>query len=112
MKHIAAAALTDLITAQRSGLPAMLLDVREAWEVEIGRIEVAGADHLGLPMGSIAQRFGELDPAQPIVCICHHGVRSAQVAAFLERQGFESVYNLTGGTDAWSTQVDARLTRY
>ena len=83
MKQIAAATLPDLIAAHRSGLPAMLLDVREAWEVEIGRIEVAGADHLDLPMGSIAQRFGELDPAQPIVCICHHGLRSAHFPKLL-----------------------------
>ena len=36
------------------------------------------------------------DPAQPVACICHHGARSAQVVAFLERSGFESVYNLAG----------------
>ncbi|HEX7441134.1 MAG TPA: rhodanese-like domain-containing protein, partial [Caldimonas sp.] len=46
------------------------------------------------------------------VCICHHGARSAQVVAFLERQGFESVYNLAGGIDAWSLQVDPEVPRY
>lgn len=49
---------------------------------------------------------------QPIVCICHHGVRSAQVVAFLERQGFGAVYNLAGGIDAWSQQIDADVPRY
>jgi rhodanese-related sulfurtransferase len=38
--------------------------------------------------------------SQPIVCICHHGVRSLQVVAFLERNGYPSVYNLAGGIDA------------
>ncbi len=112
MKQVDAAALRELVAALGGDPPAMLLDVREPWEVALGQIEVAGAIHLAVPMNSIAQRLGELDRAQPTVCICHHGMRSAQVATFLEHRGFESVYNLTGGTDAWSAQVDARLPRY
>ncbi len=54
----------------------------------------------------------ELDAARPVVCICHHGVRSAQVVAFLQRQGYPQVYNLAGGVDAWSTQVDPAVPRY
>ena len=34
-------------------------------------------------------------------------MRSQQVVAFLQRQGFESVYNLTGGIDAWSLMLEA-----
>ena len=48
----------------------------------------------------------------PIACICHHGARSAQVVAFLLQQGFDDVYNLAGGIDAWSTQVDPAVPRY
>jgi len=48
----------------------------------------------------------------PIVCICHHGVRSAQVVAFLDRLGFDSAYNLAGGIDAWSQLVDPGVPRY
>ena len=59
-----------------------------------------------------AERLAELDPAQPILCICHHGMRSAQVVAFLERAGFDSVYNLAGGIDAWSARVDPAVPRY
>ena len=65
-----------------------------------------------IPLASIPDMLDGLDPAQPIVCFCHHGVRSLQVVAFLERQGFESVYNLAGGIDAWSLQVDPRVPRY
>lgn len=90
----------------------LLLDVREPWEVQLAAIQVPGADMLNLPMGQIPQRLGELDPAQPILCICHHGMRSAQVVAFLERAGFDSVYNLAGGIDAWSAQVDPSVPRY
>jgi rhodanese-related sulfurtransferase len=90
----------------------LLLDVREPWEFEIAAIRIAGATTLNLPMGQIPQRLAELDPAQPILCICHHGMRSAQVVAFLERAGFDSVYNLAGGIDAWSAQVDPAVPRY
>lgn len=94
------------------GMAPLLLDVREPWEVQRAAIELDGATTLNLPMGQIPQRLAELDPAQPILCICHHGVRSAQVVAFLERAGFESVYNLAGGIDAWSTKVDPAVPRY
>ena len=90
----------------------MLLDVREPWEFQLAAIRIDGATTLNLPMGQIPQRLAELDPAQPILCICHHGMRSAQVVAFLERAGFESVYNLAGGIDAWSTRVDPGVPRY
>lgn len=97
--------------AAEAGEP-LLLDVREPWEVRLAAIRLPGSATLNLPMGQIPQRLAELDPAQPILCICHHGVRSAQVVAFLERAGFESVYNLAGGIDAWSTQVDPSTPRY
>ena len=51
-------------------------------------------------------------PHVPIVCICHHGGRSMHVAMFLARQGFENVYNLTGGVDAWARQVDSAMPTY
>ena len=54
----------------------------------------------------------ELDRERPIVCICHHGARSLQVAHFLERQGFPEVINLTGGIHAWSTEVDPSVPTY
>ena len=91
---------------------ALMLDVREAWEVQRARIELAGAGTLHIPMQEIPDRLAEVNPAQPIVCICHHGVRSAQVVAFLQRQGHVQVYNLAGGVDAWSTQVDRAVPRY
>ena len=90
----------------------LLLDVREDWEVQLAPVTVADLRCLHIPMNDIPSRVAELDPAQPVVCICHHGARSAQVVAFLERQGFDAVYNLAGGSDAWSSQVDASVPRY
>ena len=58
-----------------------LLDVREPWEVAIAALP----DAVAIPMGRIVAEADALDPARPVVCICHHGVRSLQVAAYLAR---------------------------
>jgi rhodanese-related sulfurtransferase len=91
---------------------ALLLDVREPWEVELAAIRLPGVVHKNIPLTHIPERMSELDASQSIVCICHHGVRSLQVVAFLQRHGFESVYNLAGGIDAWSAEVDPTVPRY
>mgnify|MGYP001620129242 CR=1 FL=1 len=86
----------------------LLLDVREPREFEYCRID---GSYL-LPIGQVTERHGELKPEQEVVVICHHGVRSMQVARFLEHTGFASVYNLQGGVDAWSREVDAGMPKY
>jgi rhodanese-related sulfurtransferase len=86
----------------------LLLDVREAWEYQTCRIE--GACHM--PMQEVPRRLAELDPGSDVVAICHHGVRSMRVAVFLARQGFERVYNLSGGIDAWARSVEPAMPVY
>ena len=100
------------LRAHCAARPSLLLDVREAWEVALAVIRIDGAQWLDIPMNQLPARLSALDRTRSIVCICHHGVRSAQVVAFLDRQGFESVYNLAGGIDAWSTRIDANVPRY
>lgn len=85
-----------------------LLDIREPWEIELARVD--GAVHI--PMGEIPGRLGELDRDRPVVVMCHHGVRSRQVALFLEQSGFQQVLNLAGGIDAWSMEVDPDVASY
>ncbi|MBV8771261.1 MAG: rhodanese [Deltaproteobacteria bacterium] len=85
-----------------------VLDVREAQEVATAAFP--GAIHL--PMSEIASRVRELDPAAEWVVICHHGIRSAQVAMYLAQIGFERVGNLVGGIDRWSLVVDHSIPRY
>ena len=53
-----------------------------------------------------------LDPAQEIIVICHHGIRSRQVALFLKARGFSNVINLRGGMDAWARHTDTSLPTY
>ena len=84
-----------------------LLDVREPWEFELARIEGSKL----IPMGELAGRVSELDPARETVVICHHGNRSAYVARALQRAGFTKVFNLEGGVDAYS-DVDGLVPRY
>ncbi len=106
MKQISAPALHALLSAE--GEKPALLDVREPWEWQLARIE--GARHM--PMGEVPGRVEELDKAHPTVVICHHGMRSLQVVAFLQRQGFADLHNLEGGIDAWSRQVDPGVALY
>lgn len=90
----------------------VLLDVREPFEVQTASIKPEGVTVLHIPMGVIPPRLAELDPSQPVACLCHHGGRSMQVAAFLENRGFAHVANITGGINAWSMQVDPSVPRY
>lgn len=88
--------------------PPLLLDVREDWEYAIARLP----DSLLIPMGQIPARHETLPRDRPLVVYCHHGMRSAQVVAFLSGHGFTQVHNLAGGIDAWSVQIDGALPRY
>ncbi len=90
-----------------SGERPFMLDVREPWEVAAAAL--AGATNI--PMGEIPSRLAELDPDRETVVLCHHGIRSAQVAIYLARNGFERVVNLAGGIDAWSA-IDPAVPRY
>jgi rhodanese-related sulfurtransferase len=89
-------------------VPPQVLDVRETWELD--RARIAGVVHV--PMGQLPGALDALDPLQPVVCLCHHGARSAQVALFLDHHGFASVFNLSGGIDAWSREVDPTVPLY
>jgi rhodanese-related sulfurtransferase len=86
----------------------LLLDVREPWEYE--RARIAGAQLV--PMREVPAHLDEIDPGRDVVAICHHGGRSAQVALFLERNGYRKVLNLVGGVDAWSRTVDPAVPQY
>ena len=86
----------------------VLLDVRQPEEVEICRIDGA----VNIPLSDLPSRASELDPEAEIVCICHHGMRSANAAAFLAERDFERLINLTGGVDAWAAEVDPDMARY
>lgn len=98
-----------LLQQDKGAAPFTLLDVREAWELEIAQVHGS----VSMPMGDIPSRaHAELDPDQHIIAICHHGVRSLSVATWLRNQGFDQAQSLAGGLDAWVSQVDPTMARY
>ena len=107
MRQLTARNLNSLLQGAPEARP-LLIDVREPWEFQLASI--TGSTHL--PMGEIPSRIQEINSTHPTVVICHHGVRSLQVVAYLERQGFENLHNLQGGIDAWSREVDPAVPLY
>ena len=91
-----------------AGEPFELIDVREPFEYDIARIDGAKL----IPLGEITERLDELAGEQPIIVHCHSGKRSAQAARLLQQRGFINVYNLEGGIDAWSDQIDPNVSKY
>ena len=94
--------------ADTPGSDVVLLDVREDQELELASIP--GALHI--PMREIPQRLESIDRERAVVVMCHSGMRSRRVAEFLLANGFEPVYNLAGGIDAWSRELDPGVPRY
>src|SRR3954465_8298023 len=86
----------------------VLIDVREPHEYQICNIPAAKL----IPLGQVAQRLGELDPASDIVVHCKSGMRSAKACGILKQAGFQHVRNMKGGILAWSDQVDPSVPKY
>ena len=110
--QIAPAALAVWLAGLPTGTQPLLLDVREPWECQLASVTPQGFALRALPMHKLPESLAELDPQQPTACLCHHGMRSQQVALFLQQQGFDSVVNIHGGIDAWSRTLDPRVPRY
>jgi sulfur-carrier protein adenylyltransferase/sulfurtransferase len=87
--------------------PIELVDVREPWEWEIGKI---GTPRL-LAMNDLPRALETLDADREMVIYCHHGVRSGMAAEWLRSQGYKA-RNLAGGIDRWSREVDPAVRRY
>lgn len=100
-----------------SGQTPCVLDVREDWELATAHVRLQanaqGFTLLAIPMSRLESALDELphDPDAPIACLCHHGVRSFHVAHFLQQQGYDHIWNITGGMDAWAA-VDPSIARY
>ena len=97
----------DFVARRQRGETLTLLDVREEWELGVASVP----DVVHIPMGSVADRLGELDRSQEIVVLCRSGRRSLEVAKLLQQQGFRTA-NLAGGILAWSRDLDATIPTY
>ena len=110
--QIRPAQLDQWLTSAREHGEPVVLDVREPHELQLASVHAKGFTLLTVPMNSVPVRLSELDPSQPIACLCHHGMRSMQVANFLHNQGFEHVVNVAGGIHAWSAELDPSVAVY
>ncbi len=75
-----------------------LVDVREPYEVEAGRID--GVIHIPLNALLAGGEAGRLDPDRPVVAICKVGSRSELAALMLQARGYDA-QNMDGGMEAW-----------
>lgn len=87
---------------------ALLLDVREPFELQICRVE--GGTHM--PVRQIPERLGELPRDRRLLVLCHTGARSRRVTQYLRAQGFGAVSNVRGGISAWAERIEPAMPRY
>ena len=85
-----------------------VIDVRDPDEYQIAHID--GVPQI--PLGSLPQRFTELDPNQQIFLHCKSGVRSMKALNFLREQGFKYLKSVKGGINAWSDEIDHNVAKY
>ena len=103
MKSISVESLKTRIKEQ----DIVVLDVREPWELKIAKISKS----ISIPMQEIPKRLNKLKRDLNYAVLCHSGVRSYHVATYLEKEGF-NVWNVDGGIDRWSLEVDTSIKRY
>jgi rhodanese-related sulfurtransferase len=103
-----AISVRELADMRSAGKEHTVLDVREARELAICRLD--GALHV--PMAAVPDRTDDLPTDQLLVIICHHGARSQMIVDFLRNAGFDNAVNLDGGIDAWACDIDQSMPRY
>jgi sulfur-carrier protein adenylyltransferase/sulfurtransferase len=85
-----------------------LIDVREPFEYQICKLEAEL-----IPMNTIPMNLERIHTQNPVVVFCHHGMRSAMVIDYLEKNaGHTNLYNLEGGIHAWAKEVDNEMAVY
>lgn len=100
---------TELKQRLDNGEDIQIVDVREAFEVQIAQIP----NTVHIPLGEVVTRMAEIDPSRETVVHCKGGVRSARAIEALQRSGFTGrLINLHGGIMAWSNEVDPSVPKY
>ena len=98
----------ELARWRAGGRAHLLLDVREAWELDMARLDPC----LHIPLGQLAGWLGEIPRDVPVCVMCHAGVRSVAAARLLAGAGFAYALSVRGGIAAWSAEVDASVPAY
>lgn len=106
----------ELAEKIKNGEKFYIIDVREAWELEAASLKDERV--VLIPMSKMSQELKAAFPAEvsdpqvEIITLCHHGVRSANVARWMLQQGWQNVTSLAGGIDAYAQQVDESIGFY
>ncbi|MFK8031805.1 MAG: rhodanese-like domain-containing protein [Gammaproteobacteria bacterium] len=103
--------VVELSAMLSGGRPPLVLDVRESWELEVARLQ----NTLDIPMQQIPEHLDAIRDQladRDLIVMCHSGGRSAMIVQFLAQNGFDKAFNLTGGIQAWSEQVDSTIPTY
>lgn len=100
--------VTEVLEQMKAENPPRLLDVRELTEWDKVHLQ----DATLVTQELVDEIIGQWPKDTPIVCYCHHGMRSLNATAFLSGQGFSNVRSMAGGIDAWAREVDPSLSRY
>jgi rhodanese-related sulfurtransferase len=101
----------DLRSRQEKGEKIVVIDVREPEEAAVARIR----DSRLMPMAGIPaqlQSIEALADENTLAVLCHHGVRSLNVAVWLRQHGIENCCSVIGGIDRWSREIDPTVPRY
>lgn len=85
-----------------------LIDVREPWEYKLAKLENSQL----IPLRDLTNHLEKFEPNDSFLIYCHHGSRSFYACAYMLQQGFKEVYNLEGGIDAWSKEIDKSIPKY
>ena len=105
MKEISVSELKKMMD---NGEDFQLIDVREPHEYDIANI----SGEL-IPLNTVADNIERIDKQKKVVVMCRSGARSARIIEYLERSaGYDNLYNLVGGINAWSDQIDPEVEKY
>jgi rhodanese-related sulfurtransferase len=97
----------ELQALLRAGEEFELIDVRSPEERELAVI--AGSRLLDR---ITAAELEKLPADRRVIFYCHTGQRSQVAAREFASRGHQNVFNLTGGIDSWSTEIDPQVPRY
>lgn len=106
----------ELAQKIKAGEKFSIVDVRETWETDLVHIQ---DERVALvPMSRISEQAGDAfpealrDPQTEIVVMCHHGVRSAKVTAWMQQNGWQHVASLRGGIAEYAEEIDPAVGMY
>lgn len=86
-----------------------LIDVREAYELDICKLE----NIVHIPLNDIPDNTEKINKSVDVVFICRSGVRSAKAIEWIEENyNLENLYNLEGGMLAWANEIDTAMAKY